>query len=54
MEYDVTLTWDSEACIWTAVSDDIPGLVLEADTVDKLIQKVLLAAPELIELNGAN
>lgn len=54
MEYEIILTWDNEACVWTATSDDIPGLILEDDSADKLIQKVLLAAPELIELNGAN
>ena len=52
MEYEIILTWDNEACVWIATSDDIPGLILEDDSADKLIQKVLLAAPKIIELNG--
>ena len=33
-------------------SEDIPGLILEEESADKLIQRVMLAAPEIIELNG--
>ncbi len=29
MEYTVKLSWDEEAAVWVATSDDIPGLVLE-------------------------
>ena len=29
MEYKVNVTWDNEAGVWIAQSDDIPGLVLE-------------------------
>ncbi len=28
MEYIVHFTWDEEAGVWIATSDDIPGLVL--------------------------
>lgn len=50
--YNVQLVWDDEAEVWMATSDDIPGLILEDDSADKLIQRVMLAAPEIIELNG--
>ena len=50
--YNVQLVWDDEAKVWMATSDDIPGLILEDDSADKLIQRVMLAAPEIIELNG--
>ena len=30
MEYVVNFTWDNEADVWIATSDDIPGLVLES------------------------
>ena len=43
---------DDEAEVWMTTSDDIPGLILEDDSADKLIQRVILAAPEIIELNG--
>lgn len=50
--YNIQLVWDDEAEVWMATSDDIPGLILEDDSADKLIQRVILAAPEIIELNG--
>lgn len=51
MEYKVNFTWDEEACVWIAQSDDIPGLVLEGGSLDALIERVRNTAPELIELN---
>ena len=51
MEYKVNFTWDDEASVWIAQSDDIPGLVLEGDSLDALIERVRFAALELIELN---
>ncbi|MBR4376679.1 MAG: DUF1902 domain-containing protein [Spirochaetia bacterium] len=51
MEYKVNFTWDDEANVWIAQSDDIPGLVLEGGSLDALIERVRFAAPELIQLN---
>ncbi|MBQ2315219.1 MAG: DUF1902 domain-containing protein [Treponema sp.] len=53
MEYRVDFTWDEEADVWIAQSNDIPGLVLEGGSLDALIERVRFAAPELIELNKA-
>ncbi len=50
--YNIQLDWDDEAKVWMATSEDIPGLILEDESADKLIQRVMLAAPEIIELNG--
>lgn len=47
----VTATWDSEAEVWVAESDDIPGLATEADTVDALAAKLKVMVPELFEIN---
>jgi len=44
--------WDGEAAVWIATSDDVPGLVVEADTWPAMIEEVRLAAPDLIELNA--
>ena len=52
MEYKVTLTWDPEAKVWVATSEDIKGLVLEDGSFDALIAKVQAAVPELIEINN--
>ena len=49
-EYIVSLTWDDEANVWVAVCDDIP-LALESASLDELINRVRIAAPEIIELN---
>jgi predicted RNase H-like HicB family nuclease len=52
MAYVVSLTWDDTASVWVAESADIPGLVLEAESLDALIERVCAAAPELLALNG--
>ena len=49
----INLTWDPEARVWIAESDDVPGLVLESGSFDALIERVRFAVPELLELNGA-
>lgn len=51
-EYTISLLWDEEAMVWTASSDDIPGLVLESGSLDALIERVRFAIPELLFLNG--
>ncbi len=52
MKCVVKLTWDPEASVWVATSDDIPGLVLESGSFDALLERVRFAAPELLELNS--
>jgi len=48
----VTAEWDGEAGVWVATSDDIPGLVTEAASLDELLKRVLAVAPELLEDNA--
>ena len=48
----IRLTWDTEARVWIAESDDVPGLVLESGSFDALIERVRFTVPELLELNG--
>ena len=54
MDYVVNLVWDSEAGVWIATSDDIPGLVLESGSFDALMERVRYTIPELLELNHSN
>lgn len=54
MEYKISAHWDDEAQVWTATSDDIPGLCLESPSFDALVEKVKFAASELLELNNKN
>ncbi len=52
MEYVINLTWDNDAAVWIATSNDIPGLVLESGSFDALLERVRNAAPELLALNN--
>ena len=54
MDYVVKFTWDNEAGVWIATSDDIPGLVLESGSFDALLERTHFAVPELLELNSDN
>lgn len=54
MDYVVKFTWDNEAGVWIATSDDIPGLVLESGSFDALLERTRFAVPELLELNSDN
>jgi hypothetical protein len=47
----VTVTWDSEARVLVAESDDIPGLITEAENRDELLKKLTMMVPELLQLN---
>lgn len=44
--------WDGEASVWIATSDDVRGLVAEADTWPAMIEEVRLILPDLLELLG--
>ena len=48
----VRAEWDSEALVWVATSDDVPGLATESDTMENLIHKLKIIIPELLEANG--
>jgi predicted RNase H-like HicB family nuclease len=50
--YTVQCTWDAEAAVWVAASDDVPGLATGADTLDALVEKLKVVIPELLEANG--
>ncbi len=45
--------WDEEAMVWVATSDDVPGLATEADTMERLIEKLRVMIPELLVVNNA-
>ncbi len=50
--YVVHATWDHEAKVWVAESEDVPGLVTEAKDLNALMDKLRIMVPELLELNG--
>ncbi len=49
---EIDLLWDADECIWIAKSEDVPGLVLEAGSLDALINGLKDAVPELAELQS--
>ena len=49
--YAVRCTWDPDAEIWIAESDDVPGLATGVDTLDALVDKLKMVIPELLEAN---
>ena len=54
MHRDITIQarWDGEANVWLATSEDVPGLVVEAETWPGMINEVQLILPELLEVSG--
>jgi hypothetical protein len=48
--FTVTAHWDPEAGVFTSQSD-IPGLVVEAETFEELVELVEALAPEMIAAN---
>ena len=52
--YLVWAEWDIDANVWVATSDDVPGLVTEADTIHKLVLKLGSMVPDLLKANACN
>ena len=50
--YFIRAEWDDEARVWVATSDDVPGLVTEAETMELLFSKLEIMVPELLAANG--
>ena len=50
--YFIRAEWDDEAAVWVATSDDVPGLVTEAETMELLSAKLERLVPELLSENG--
>jgi hypothetical protein len=44
--------WDDEAAVWIATSEEVPGLVVEAEAWPTMIDEVRLVLPDLLELSG--
>ena len=45
----VNATWDEDAAVWVAVSEDLPGLVTEAPDQQVLMDKILTMIADLLE-----
>jgi len=53
MSYYIDMSWDEQAGVWCAVCDNIP-LALESNSFDALLERVKIAAYEILELNEKN
>ncbi len=51
MTLDIYAEWDAEAGVWVAASEDVPGLIMEAASMDELMERLQIIIPELMELN---
>jgi len=51
VEITVNAEWDPEANVWVATSEDVPGLITEADTLEDLQGKLAIMIPELLQAN---
>jgi predicted RNase H-like HicB family nuclease len=51
-KFNVPAIWDSDAGVWVATSDDVPGLTTEASSMEALIEKLRVMIPELLDANG--
>ena len=47
----VDAAWDEEASVWVATSNDVRGLVTEAENLEKLRSKLIDLVPELLVEN---
>jgi len=50
-EYTIDIAFDDEAQRWYAINDAIP-LALEDDSLDALINRIKIAAPDVLEANN--
>lgn len=51
MTIEVTAFYDDEVGVWVAESEDVPGLITEAPTMERLIERLQVLIPELMMLN---
>lgn len=49
--FEIRAAWDDQAKVWIATSDDVPGLCVQADTFDDLLEIATGLVPELLAEN---
>ena len=47
---NVISKWDAEAEVWVATSPELPGLILEADTAEGIVEEAQRVITELLQL----
>jgi len=51
MKCTIKLVWDDDSSRWHTETDDVPGMVLDSNSFDALVEKVQLIAPDMLEAN---
>ena len=51
MDCSVKIIWSEDSGKWYTDTEDIPGMVLESNSFDALLEKVQLIAPDMLEAN---
>ena len=49
--FDITLAWDRANAVWFVEQSDLPGLCVEAPTLDAMRDIIHDLAPDLLETN---
>ena len=44
--------YDADARVWYTIDCDMPGLVTEGETLERLRERAAAVLPEMLELNG--
>ncbi len=52
--FEVHAEWVVNPGVWITTSEDVPGLCVQADTFDEMVEIVTALVPELLELNKVN
>ncbi len=52
MVYTVHIEWDEEAKVWYVQESDVPGLCIEAATIERMSERLSEIIPELLAANG--
>ncbi len=51
-KFTINASWDDQAKVWIATSEDVPGLCCEDKSLEGLIEVVTGLVPELLAANG--
>ncbi len=54
MVYTIHVAWDDEAKAWYVQDSDVPGLCIEAATLERMAERLAEIIPELLEANGVH
>jgi hypothetical protein len=54
MVYTIHVAWDDEAKVWYVQDSNVPGLCIEAATLERMAERLAEIIPELLEANGVH